>query len=347
MPTAIDASARLLDVLSHARIRSPRPLATARSWPWLRASPGPSPSMLFRDQRPPHPPHRPQPGQEPPGPGPHRADAARPGRAALRRPSPPRTVALLLLSGVLGIAVSDTLFFHALNRLGASLTAIVDCFYSPFVIALSFFLLGERLCPHPARSAPALVVSAVLTPVQGRQDREDRPRRDLVLGIVYGILAMFFVAFGIVMVKPVLGGDLGVLGDLRPHRRRRRRARRPRPLPPEPAGHPRAPLRPPQLEGPRPGVLLRLLPLAHPVDGRHEVRQGLGRLRPQPAQHDLHRHHRGDLPQGKADGLEAAGGRPGLPRGLPGLDAVLTEWGHDPFPRNGIASPIRNRKIGD
>ncbi len=109
---------------------------------------------------------------------------------------------LLLLSGVLGIAVSDTLFFSALNRLGASLTAIVDCFYSPFVIGLSFVLLGERLTPVQLAGA-ALVVSAVLTvSKEGKLERIDR--RDLVLGIVYGILAMFFVALGIVMVKPVL-----------------------------------------------------------------------------------------------------------------------------------------------
>ncbi len=117
---------------------------------------------------------------------------------------PAATIGLLLLSGVLGIAVSDTLFFHALNRLGASLTAIVDCFYSPFVIALSFVLLGERLSPIQLVGA-ALVVSAVLTlSKEGKAEKIDR--RDLVLGIVYGILAMFFVALGIVMVKPVLGG---------------------------------------------------------------------------------------------------------------------------------------------
>ncbi|NLH76791.1 MAG: DMT family transporter [Acidobacteria bacterium] len=117
---------------------------------------------------------------------------------------PLATTGLLLLSGVLGIAVSDTLFFHALNRLGAGLTAIVDCFYSPFVIALSFVLLGERLTPIQLLGA-GLVVSAVLTlSKEGKIEKLDR--RDLVLGIVYGILAMFFVAFGIVMVKPVLGG---------------------------------------------------------------------------------------------------------------------------------------------
>jgi drug/metabolite transporter (DMT)-like permease len=116
---------------------------------------------------------------------------------------PGSTTGLLLLSGVLGIAVSDTLFFHALNRLGASLTAIVDCFYSPFVIALSFVLLGERLTVVQLAGA-ALVISAILT-VTKEGKLEKIGRRDLALGILYGILAMFFVALGIVMVKPVLG----------------------------------------------------------------------------------------------------------------------------------------------
>lgn len=116
---------------------------------------------------------------------------------------PASTVGLLLLSGLLGIAVSDTLFFYALNRLGASLTAIVDCFYSPFVIGLSFALLGERLTLVQLAGA-ALVVSAVLTlSKEGKAEKLDR--KDLVLGVLYGILAMFFVAFGIVMVKPILG----------------------------------------------------------------------------------------------------------------------------------------------
>ena len=116
---------------------------------------------------------------------------------------PFETTGLLLLSGILGIAVSDTLFFYALNRLGASLTAIVDCFYSPFVIAMSFVLLGERLTPVQLVGA-ALVLSAVLT-LSKEGQLEKIGRKDLALGILFGVLAMFFVAFGIVMVKPVLG----------------------------------------------------------------------------------------------------------------------------------------------
>ena len=127
--------------------------------------------------------------------------------AVLGRPFLPavplETTGLLLLSGFLGIAVSDTLFFHSLNRLGASTVAIIDCFYSPFVIGMSFVLIGERLTGWQLVGA-ALVVSAVLT--VSKEKREERADgKNLLIGIVLGILAMFFVALGIVMVKPVLG----------------------------------------------------------------------------------------------------------------------------------------------
>lgn len=127
--------------------------------------------------------------------------------AVLGRPFLPavalETVGLLLLSGFLGIAVSDTLFFHSLNRLGASTVAIIDCFYSPFVIGMSFVLIGERLTGWQLVGA-ALVVSAVLT-VSKEKRQEHTDGKNLLIGIVLGILAMFFVALGIVMVKPVLG----------------------------------------------------------------------------------------------------------------------------------------------
>ena len=111
---------------------------------------------------------------------------------------PASTTGLLLISGALGVALSDTLFFHSLNRLGASLVAIVDCFYSPFVIGLSFVFLGDRMTGWQLAGA-ALVVSAVLT-ISREKRAEKLDGRNLALGILYGILAMFFVAFGIVMV---------------------------------------------------------------------------------------------------------------------------------------------------
>ena len=54
-------------------------------------------------------------------------------------------VMLSLVSGVLGIAVADTLYFRALNTLGAARMGVMGNLYSPFVIVLSFLFLSERL----------------------------------------------------------------------------------------------------------------------------------------------------------------------------------------------------------
>jgi len=112
--------------------------------------------------------------------------------------------ALLLASGFLGIAVSDTLFFTALNLLGASLLAIVDCVYSPFIIVLSYVFLGERL--NPWQFLGVLLIAAAIAVMGWKSTGENGklPRRDLFRGTVLGILAMLTVAVGIVMIKPML-----------------------------------------------------------------------------------------------------------------------------------------------
>jgi drug/metabolite transporter (DMT)-like permease len=54
-------------------------------------------------------------------------------------------VALALASGVIGIGIADTLYFRALNELGAGRMGILGNAYSPFVLLLGFVFLGERL----------------------------------------------------------------------------------------------------------------------------------------------------------------------------------------------------------
>lgn len=54
-------------------------------------------------------------------------------------------VLLALGSGVLGIAVADTLYFRALNALGAARMGILGNSYSPMVVTLGMTWLGERL----------------------------------------------------------------------------------------------------------------------------------------------------------------------------------------------------------
>jgi drug/metabolite transporter (DMT)-like permease len=109
---------------------------------------------------------------------------------------------IVMASGIIGLTISDTLFFRSLNLLGAELSAIVDCLYSPFIIGLSVLFLDERMNGIQILGV-ALIISAVLG-VSGIREKKYISRRDLGLGILFGVLAMATMAVGIVMLKPVL-----------------------------------------------------------------------------------------------------------------------------------------------
>ncbi|MBI3179905.1 MAG: DMT family transporter [Deltaproteobacteria bacterium] len=110
-------------------------------------------------------------------------------------------VVILLASGVLGIGVADTLFFHCLRILGASRTAIVECAYSPSVVVIAYVQLGETLTGLDALGA-LLIVGAVLLTTERKGT--ELARGHLVLGVAYGIAAVALMAFAIVWAKPVL-----------------------------------------------------------------------------------------------------------------------------------------------
>jgi drug/metabolite transporter (DMT)-like permease len=120
----------------------------------------------------------------------------------LLRPVPLSEYLLLLLSGALGIGISDTLFFKSLNILGAGLSAIVDCLYSPFVIVFSVLLLNETLTIWQFGGV-LMILSAVLSILIERHDVVAE-RRKVILGVIWGALAMVTTALGIVIIKPLL-----------------------------------------------------------------------------------------------------------------------------------------------
>lgn len=115
---------------------------------------------------------------------------------------PWQSYGLLAASGIIGITISDTLFFACLNRLGAGLTAVVDCVNIPFVILFSFLFIGERLSARQLLGVLLIIMAIIL--VSGKKDASLPPRRDLVQGISLGVLAMITMAAGIVMIKPLL-----------------------------------------------------------------------------------------------------------------------------------------------
>lgn len=156
---------------------------------------------------------------------------------------PARDYALLLGSGVVAIALSDTLFHAALNRVGAGINAVVDTLYSPFTALGAFLFLGERLDAWQV-AGMTLVISSVVVATR-MSPPAGTTRRTLVGGILLGVASMGTLAAGVVMAKPVLAGadvvwatavrQVGALAVLLPAtlllpgRRERLRALRPGP----------------------------------------------------------------------------------------------------------------------
>lgn len=108
----------------------------------------------------------------------------------------------LIASGVLGLAVADTLIFEGLRRIGAARLAIVDTAYAPFVVMLSLAVLGERPDILFMLGAATVVLGVVLA---------NWPEAKLVghtkadpLGLVLCLLGVAGTAVGVVIAKPVL-----------------------------------------------------------------------------------------------------------------------------------------------
>lgn len=109
---------------------------------------------------------------------------------------------LLVISGIIGIALADTLFLYALDIIGASRSAILSCAYSPFVIILSIALLDDRL--NPTQSIGFLLVILGVLYATFRKPGKSVEVPILGYGIVLHLFADFLMAAGVVLAKPVL-----------------------------------------------------------------------------------------------------------------------------------------------
>lgn len=108
----------------------------------------------------------------------------------------------LFLSGVIAIAISDTLFHKSLNLVGAGIAAVVDCLYPPFTVLLAWIWLGETMGARQLLGM-GLVLGGVLA-AAWHAPRAGTQRSQLVKGVLLGALAMLTLAIGLIVAKPVL-----------------------------------------------------------------------------------------------------------------------------------------------
>lgn len=115
--------------------------------------------------------------------------------------------ALLIVSGLLGLGIGDTMLLAGLNRIGASRMAIAECFYGPFVAlgALAHPELNETWS-YSLFFGLALVAFGIFLASRSETESEENPisQRDKVVGFSLAIGSVAIMATGVVVAKPVL-----------------------------------------------------------------------------------------------------------------------------------------------
>ncbi len=115
---------------------------------------------------------------------------------------PLRSWMMLAVSGILGITIADTLFFMALKRLGAGLTAVVDTSYAPLMLYMSWGFLGDPMGPEILIGAALIAGGMVLGSITKLPP--SMKRKDLFVGACLGIGGISIMGLSIVIIKDIL-----------------------------------------------------------------------------------------------------------------------------------------------
>ena len=109
---------------------------------------------------------------------------------------------LLVASGIVGIAVSDTFYHRCLNLAGAGVAAVVSCLYPPMTALLARLFLAEEL--SLLQLAGMVLVLAGVMVTTGAVLPAGASRRDLTVGALWGVAAMATLSVGVILARPVL-----------------------------------------------------------------------------------------------------------------------------------------------
>lgn len=127
---------------------------------------------------------------------------------------------MIVLSGLLGIFLGDTLLFNAMHRLGPRRTGVIFSTNAPISILLSWLFLNERLSLQQL-FACALVISGVIIAIlfgkRSNPHQWEVTRGKLSTGVLMALAAAFGQASGALLSKPALlsGADPIAVSALR------------------------------------------------------------------------------------------------------------------------------------
>lgn len=108
-------------------------------------------------------------------------------------------IGILSLSGIIGIAIGDSLFFKSLQDLGAKVQVVFFLLGQVLTMVLSMMYLGECLSIEQYIGALILLSGVVITTWKTQKKRPNKLR-----GIVYGLLSMLSFSISAIMVKSTI-----------------------------------------------------------------------------------------------------------------------------------------------
>lgn len=111
------------------------------------------------------------------------------------------TLALLVLSGLLGIAIGDACFFEALRDLGPVAVVVLLTLGQVLTVILSVLLLGDRPSLI-AWAGIALVIAGVVLVIAPKLSGEEQ--RSGRRGLLFGLLSVVAMSVAMVIAKPAL-----------------------------------------------------------------------------------------------------------------------------------------------
>ena len=116
----------------------------------------------------------------------------------------------ILISGFIGIGIADALVLRSINFLPASNVALLECLYSPLVILFAIVFLGEGLSVTQVIGISLVLGAVVYIQKPGSMKGQEIAGRLFFKGFLYMLAGLLFMAYGVVLMKPVLA-DVSLL----------------------------------------------------------------------------------------------------------------------------------------
>ena len=114
----------------------------------------------------------------------------------------------ILLSGIIGIFLGDTLLFIALQKIGPRRNNILFSLAAPFTVILNIIFLNEIMSVMNLFGCITVFFGVVIAIAYGNS-KDNTHRWEVVegniyIGVTFGILAALCQAIGLIMMKPIL-----------------------------------------------------------------------------------------------------------------------------------------------